>query len=94
METNPPAQNENPLPHERLYAYTLAREVLAFVVSRKGSFQGLPGDLADQLMRSAVSSILNIAEAAGRRSPKDRKSRFAIARGEMCEVAAASRAAW
>ena len=36
-----------------------------------------------------MSSLLNIAEAAGRQGVRDRARVFAIARGEACEAAAA-----
>lgn len=77
------------LPHESLDAWQVAREVVAFVAEHRSRFRGLPGELSSHIERSSVSVAMNIAEAAGRLSPKDRKSRFAIARGEACEVAAA-----
>ena len=83
----------NQLPHESLHAYHFARDLVAFVARHKAIFRGLPGDLGEHLAKSAVSALLNIAEAAGRISDRDRKSRFAIARGEICEAAAALDAA-
>lgn len=77
------------LPHESLHAWQVARELVAFVAERRSRLRGLPGELAGHIDRSAVSAAMNIAEAAGRISPKDRKSRFAIARGEASELAAA-----
>jgi four helix bundle protein len=81
------------LPHESLDAYRVAREVVAFVAQRRARLRGLPGDLASHLERACLSALLNVAEAAGRSAIKDRKARFAIARGEACEVAAALEAA-
>lgn len=93
MQDNKFTQQTSRLPHESLHAYQVAREVLAFVAKHRSRFRGLPGEIANHLERSAVSALLNIAEAAGRTASKDRKSRFAIARGEACETAAALEAA-
>ena len=93
MEDRPSAQERPRLPHEGLHAYQVAKELLAFVAERRGCLRGLPGEISSHLERSAVSALLNIAEAAGRTSPRDRKMRFAIARGEACELAAALEAA-
>ena len=41
------------------------------------------------MRRSVVSTSLNLAEGAGRRSKKDKANRFTIARGECGEAAAA-----
>ena len=81
------------LPHESLHAYQVARELLAFVAERRGRFRGLPGEISGHLARASASILLNIAEASGRVSIRDRKMRFGIARGETCEVAAALDAA-
>lgn len=93
METNPGTHNDTRLPHETLHAYQAAREVVAFVAARRARLRGLPGELADHAQRAAVSAMLNTAEAAGRLATRDRKARFAVARGEACEVAAALDAA-
>jgi len=44
--------------------------------------------LRDQLERASLSTVLNIAEGAGRRSPKDKRRHYAIARGSAMESAA------
>ena len=49
--------------------------------------RGLPGELASQLERSAVSVVANICEGTGRVGMADRRQRFAIARGEANEAA-------
>jgi four helix bundle protein len=41
--------------------------------------------LADQLNRAAVSIAANIAEGNGRRTPRDRKNFFIVARGSLLE---------
>lgn len=43
--------------------------------------------LKDQLERAAISVVLNLAEGAGKITPKDRRKYFAIARGSIQEVA-------
>lgn len=42
----------------------------------------------DQLERASLSAVLNTAEAAGRRSRRDKARYYAIARGSATEVAA------
>jgi four helix bundle protein len=73
------------LPHHRLVAYTVALELLAIV--RDAAIKDVK--LRDQALRAAKSVCLNIAEAAGRRSPADKARVYGIARGELLEVAAA-----
>jgi four helix bundle protein len=72
------------LPHHRLIAYQVALELIDAVVSAQISDSGL----RNQALRAAKSACLNIAEAAGRSSPKDRARVFLIARGEAGEAAA------
>ena len=74
------------LPHQRLFAYGVARElVLAVVAARIRDPK-----LRDQALRAAQSAALNCAEGAGRVSPADKARAFAIARGEAGEAAAAA----
>src|SRR3954464_4144600 len=73
------------LPHESLRAYQAARELLMLV---RGADISNPR-LRDQALNAASSACLNIAEATGRTGSADRKRVFAIARGEVCEAAAA-----
>jgi four helix bundle protein len=77
--------NWTTLPHEKLVAYQVAKELLAEVQRAEIS----DPKLRDQAMRAAMSACLNIAEAAGRQSAADQKRVFAIARGEASEAAAA-----
>jgi four helix bundle protein len=44
--------------------------------------------LRDQLERASLSAVLNICEGAGRRSRKDKRRHYAIARGSAMESAA------
>ncbi len=74
-----------PLPHHRLVAFSVAKELLIAVQAAKIS----DSELRDQALRAAKGAALNIAEAAGRASDKDKARVFMIARGEVVEAAAA-----
>jgi four helix bundle protein len=74
-----------PLPHHKLVAYDVAKELLATVLMAEIS----DARLRDQATRSAKSACLNIAEGAGRSSGADQARIFTIARAEACETAAA-----
>ena len=77
--------NWTTLPHEKLMAYQEARELLRLVRAA-----GISNPrLRDQALNAASSACLNIAEATGRAGAADQKRVYAIARGEVCEAAAA-----
>ena len=74
--------------HEKLDVYQLA---IDFVARANSVVEGLPrgrGYLADQLQRAALSVVLNIAEGAGKFSPKDKAAFYTRARGSATESAA------
>jgi four helix bundle protein len=73
------------LPHHRLLAYEVALELLVAV--KRAEIRD--AKLRDQALRAAKSTALNVAEAAGRVSRRDRARVFAIARGEAMEATAA-----
>jgi len=76
------------LSHEKLDVYQRSIEFLGVAESM---IQRLPqgySKLADQLHRASLSIPLNIAEACGKPSPKDRANRYAIARGSALECGA------
>ena len=77
------------LPHERLDAFAVAQELVVHAALHHARLRGLPGEAGPQLERALVSAALNIAEGAGREGVRDRARVFAIARGEVCEAAAA-----
>ena len=77
--------NWTTLPHEKLIAYQVARELLLLICN---SHIADP-KLRDQGLRAAKSACLNIAEAAGRYAAADKARVYAIARGEAYEAAAA-----
>ena len=78
--------NQTPqLPHHKLLAYTVARDLVVAV--RAASIRS--PHLRDQALRAAQSAALNCAEGAGRVSRADKARAFAIARAEAVEAAAA-----
>ena len=75
--------------HQRLDAYQGAIELLRGVSALSHRIpRGLP-DVRDQLLRAALAVPRNIAEAASRYRPADRRARFSVARGECAECDAA-----
>jgi four helix bundle protein len=73
------------LPHHKLIAYGVARDLLLAV--RACSIRD--AKLRDEALRSAKSACLNCAEGAGRVTRGDKARAFAIARAECVEAAAA-----
>ncbi len=73
------------LPHHKLVAFEVARELLLAV----RACHIRDSTLRDQASRSSKSACLNTAEGAGRASRADKARVFAIARAEAVEAAAA-----
>jgi four helix bundle protein len=73
------------LPHHKLLAYGVAKELLVAVV--RCSIRD--AKLRDQATRAAQSVCLNCAEGAGRVTRADKARAFVVARGEALEAAAA-----
>jgi four helix bundle protein len=73
------------LPHHKLIAYGVARELLLAVLACRVR----DAKLRDEAVRSAKSACLNCAEGAGRVTRGDKARSFAIARAECVEAAAA-----
>ena len=73
--------------HQKLKCYQLALDVAKRVPTLTEKWPSGSGYLTDQLRRAASSVVLNISEGNGRRSPKDRKRFFDIARASSAEVA-------
>jgi len=73
------------LPHHKLVAFTVARDLVVAV--RACSIRS--PHLRDQALRAAQSAALNCAEGAGRVTRADKARAFAIARAEAVEAAAA-----
>jgi four helix bundle protein len=72
------------VPHQKLIAYQVARELVIAVRAARISDPGL----RDQALRAATSVCANIAEAAGRPSRPDQRRVYGIARGEAAETEA------
>ena len=70
---------------ERLDAYRVALEAHGCVTALSLDAHRI---LRDQLERSSLSALLNLAEGAGRRSRRDKRRHYAIARGSAMECAA------
>jgi len=83
---NEPTSSSSPsLPHHKLIAYSVARELLLAV--RAASIRD--AKLRDEALRSAKSAALNCAEGAGRVTRGEKARAFGVARAEACEAAAA-----
>lgn len=74
------------LDHERLDAYCVARELVRLVSAFLK--QNMSRELRDQLDRSSLSVLFNIAEGAGKASRPDKRRFYEIARGSAMETAA------
>jgi four helix bundle protein len=73
------------LPHHKLLAYGVAKELLRSVLACRIR----DTKLREEALKSAKSACLNCAEGAGRVSRADKARAFAIARAEAVEAAAA-----
>lgn len=78
------------LNHQKLDVFIQARKLLLACYTVTKLF---PGDerfgLVQQIRRAALSVVLNIAEGASRKSEKERKRFYEIARGSITEIDAA-----
>ena len=72
--------------YERLDCYRLAIEFQS-LAARVLSNRSVGSNLRDQLDRASTSIVLNIAEGAGRATPRDKAQFFTIARGSAMECA-------
>jgi four helix bundle protein len=83
--TNHPTTACSRLPHHKLIAHMVARELLAAVKAADIR----DAKLREHALNSAKSACLNTAEGAGRVARRDKAYKFAIARGETVEAVAA-----
>jgi four helix bundle protein len=74
-------------PQHRLDVYRVAVELAQKAREAARSIPRGDRSLADQMKRSATSTVLLIAEGANRRSPGDKRQRYSLARGECGELA-------
>jgi four helix bundle protein len=73
------------LPHHKLHAFSVARDLLLAV----RDVQIRDTKLRDEAIRAAKGTCLNCAEGAGRVTRADKARAFTIARGECVEACAA-----
>jgi four helix bundle protein len=76
---------DRPLPHQRLVAFGVAKELLLAVKAADVR----DAHLRDQAMRAAQSACLNTAEGAARVTRADKARAFVIGRAEAVEACAA-----
>ena len=76
-------------PHHRLDVYRVSLELAQLVSVVAGLIPRGRRSLADQMIRSSQSTVLLIAEGANRIHRGDKRHRYALARGECGECAAA-----
>ncbi len=76
---------EPQLDANKLHVYHVAIELHTLCSSLVPALKRI---VRDQLERASLSVVLNIAEAGGRRSRRDKARFYAIARGSATEVAA------
>lgn len=79
------ARDEPHLDANRLHVYHVALELHCLCSTLVGTLNRI---VKDQLERASLSVVLNIAEAGGRRSRRDKARYYAIARGSATETAA------
>jgi four helix bundle protein len=77
--------DEPQLDANRLHVYQVALELHCLCSTLVASLNRI---VKDQLERASLSVVLNIAEAGGRRSRRDKARYYAIARGSATETAA------
>ena len=80
-----PAGDEPQLDANRLHVYHVALELHCQCSTLVATLNRI---VKDQLERASLSVVLNIAEAGGRRSRRDKARYYAIARGSATETAA------
>jgi four helix bundle protein len=73
--------------HEKLDVYRISIEFTAWAFNLAKKLSGQNRHARDQLLRASQSIPQNIAEGNGKRSIKDRKRFFEIARGSAMECA-------
>ena len=79
------SQTSSRFAHHRLDAYGVAVKLVCGVEALAARSPRGHADLKDQVRRSASATLRHIAEGANRTHPKDKASRFMVARGEVGE---------
>ncbi len=76
------------LSHEKLDVYRCATEFVGIAYATLDEVPSGFGNLKRQLQRASTSIQLNIAEGAGKHTPKESARFYAISRGSALECAA------
>ena len=85
VDTDSAELAEPQLDANKLHCYNVALELHVHCSTLVASLNRI---VKDQLERASLSVVLNLAEAGGRRSRRDKARFYAIARGSATEVAA------
>jgi len=85
VDVEPVSGEEPQLDAHKLHAYTVALELHVHCSTLVGSLNRI---VRDQLERASLSAVLNLAEAGGRRSRRDKSRFYGYARGSATETAA------
>ncbi len=73
------------LAHERLEVWHTSRRLIVGADALRKEFPRGYADVRGQLIRAAMAVSRHIGEGAARTSPRDRRRRFIVARGECAE---------
>ena len=80
----------NGFPHEKLDAYWIALDMVNASREVANAIPRGHRSVADHLLRAAANAVLLLAEGADRRTPGEKRQRFAESRAECGEVASAA----
>ena len=72
--------------HTKLHSYQRMILMMKALQARMPKWMAGTAELRDQLERAMTSSILNLVEGNGRRTPKDRACFFNRSTASLCEV--------
>jgi len=85
VDVEPVSSEEPQLDAHKLHAYNVALELHVHCSTLVGFLSRI---VRDQLERASLSTVLNLAEAGGRRSRRDKSRFYGYARGSATETAA------
>ena len=76
------------LDYQKLDVYQKAKFLYTKIISLLGKNKGIPFSLKDQISRSSLSVMLNVAEGVGRFTNADKRHYFYQSRGSAFETLA------